>query len=188
MSLVAKIYRLASRTIGRVASFARILSVRLKYPRSRINFGCHLSRGCDIVCSDGSELVLRDVYVSPNTTIKADGGRISISRTFIGQGCSIVSLEEIAIGDGCEIAEMVVIRDQDHQFGTSAPVNRSGFSTAPIRIDGNVWIGCKATILKNVYIRPHSVIAAHALVRECVVDERSLWAGTPAVKKRSFPA
>jgi len=188
MSMLAKLYRLIGRTAGRLASVIRIVHVRLKYPSSRINFGSHLSHGCEIVCSDGSQLRLEDVYVSPNTTIKADGGKIAITRTFIGHSCTIVSLDEISIGEGCEIAEQVVIRDQDHRFGIDVPVNRSGFATAPIRIDGDVWIGCKATILKNVHIRRHAVIAAHALVRECVVDERSLWAGTPAVKKRTLGA
>ncbi|MCC7308878.1 MAG: acyltransferase [Acidobacteria bacterium] len=153
----------------------------MKYPNIRINYGSYISKGCQIMCSDNSEMVLKNVHVTQNVVLRADdGGVLRISETYIGYGCVIAASEYIEINEHCEIAEMVVIRDQDHIFGTGELLSDSGLKTSPITIGRNVWLGAKATILKGTQVGDNAVIAAHAVVTKDV-PANHLALGVPAV-------
>jgi acetyltransferase-like isoleucine patch superfamily enzyme len=93
-------------------------------------------------------------------------GRLEVGeRTVFGHHCTIASDESIRIGRDCLIAEMVSIRDHDHDFASSdVPIIDQGRATAPVRIGDNVWIGGKATITKGVTIGSNTVVGAHAVV------------------------
>jgi acetyltransferase-like isoleucine patch superfamily enzyme len=91
----------------------------------------------------------------------------------------VVADDSITIGAGCTIAEMVVIRDQDHK-GIVGSVWRHGeFTTAPIVIGSRVWIGAKATVLKGVRVGDDAVIGAGAVVTS-EVEPATIVAGIPA--------
>jgi acetyltransferase-like isoleucine patch superfamily enzyme len=80
----------------------------------------------------------------------------------------------------CLIAEMVVIRDQDHKPGIINYKNgKEEFITGPIEIEENVWIASKATILKGVHIGKSSVIAASSVVKKNI-PASEIWGGIPA--------
>jgi acetyltransferase-like isoleucine patch superfamily enzyme len=77
------------------------------------------------------------------------------------------------------IAEHVKIRDQDHVFGLGLKPSQAGFSTAPVFIGDNVWIGAKATITKGVKIGNNCVVGANSVVT-CDVPANSVVVGAPA--------
>lgn len=175
-----KIYRKFFEIFSKLLNFARIVHLRLKYPKLKINFGSFISANCQIACTDNSEMILEDVYLAPGVVIRADeGGKMKIEKTYIGFNSVIIAIENIQIERNCEIAEMVVIRDQDHRFGDGKLLSASGMDSAPIKFGTNVWIGAKATILKGVSIGDNAVIGANAVVTKNVL-ENTVAVGIPA--------
>jgi serine acetyltransferase len=93
--------------------------------------------------------------------------------TYIAWRSNIYSNNSISIGKNCAISFDVIVMDDDgHGFG--APPY-----SAPIAIEDDVWIGCRATILKGVTIGKGSVVAAGAVVTKSC-PHHSLIGGIPA--------
>ena len=102
------------------------------------------------------------------------------ARITIGRNCSIGDRTEIHVGERVEIGNNViiawdcVIMDRDyHSTGQDAEVIK------PVAIGDNVWIGCRAIILKGVTIGEGAVVAAGAVVTKDVAPF-TLVAGNPA--------
>lgn len=153
----------------------RVLRLKLLYPGISIDFKTRIDPGCTIICVKGARLTISNSGILFGTQIFADAGSsVSIDNSFIGRNCVIVAKESISISQGCLLAEMVVIRDQDHGIGS-----RDQFKTAPIHIGKNVWIASKATILKGVSIGDHAVVAASAVVNSHI-PSHEVWGGIPA--------
>lgn len=177
MNFLSSIFRSIHRNYNSVLNFLRILKLKLLYPGLSINFGSVIETNCLIKCIKGGKLVIHDCSISTGTQIVADAtGSIFLEQVFVGRNCVITAKSSITIKKDCLLAEMVVIRDQDHQLDAGA---RDQFSTAPIIIHENVWIASKATILKGVDIGHHAVIAASAVVTKNVPAEE-VWGGIPA--------
>ena len=168
-----------------ILSILRILKLRTIYPSLEINFGCFIPSGCQIVCSDDSTMKLHNVTLSKNVVIRCDkGGKINITETYIGPGTVIAACNSIEIDRYCEIAEMVVIRDQNHVYG-NGKLQNSGLITEPIKINTNVWIGSKASVFKGVEIGENSVVAGSGVVIRSI-PPNEVWGGIPARKIKSF--
>ncbi len=107
----------------------------------------------------------------------------------LGNNTFISANNNIEIGDHVITSAYVFITDHDHGFMDvkknlhQQPLTENGY----VKIEDNVLLGIKSTILKNVKIGRHSVVAANAVVTKdvpayCVV------AGNPAkiIKKYDF--
>ncbi|MEX3011475.1 acyltransferase [Hoeflea sp. TYP-13] len=151
--------------------------------RSRVGFekGLRFS-----VTDNGALRIGSDVRFDRNSTVIVQHGCLSIGDgTYIGIGSVICAHKRIAIGKGVLIAEHVSIRDQNHIFGRGCAVSGSGFNSAPVEIEDNVWIGAKATITAGVTIGANSVIGAGAVVT-CNIPANSVAVGIPARVARSL--
>lgn len=186
-SLGSKLVRALSRNAERVFAMLRKIYFEAKYP------GCYLpstrlDKNVTLVCTLGSKLVLKNCDIGYGTLIAADhGANLEITDAFVGRNCVIVAREKISIGAGTQIAEMVVIRDQNHRFSDATlPISEQDFDVAPISIGENVWIGAKSTILAGAVIGDGAVIGAHSLVLGDI-PPRTLAVGTPAKVKRALP-
>ena len=92
----------------------------------------------------------------------------------IGDRTEIHCGERIDIGNNVLISWDCVIMDRDyHCFESENEVTR------PVKINDNVWIGCRVIILRGVEIGEGSVIAAGAVVTKDV-PPKTLVGGNPA--------
>jgi acetyltransferase-like isoleucine patch superfamily enzyme len=181
MIFVSKLFRFLVGQIEECFCFLRIIKLKLLYPGITIDFKTRIHKNCSVSCVKNGRLIILKSDISSGTYIKADaGGVVSIDDSFIGRNCVITAKEKVVINKNCLIAEMVVIRDQDHAMSPNN-LNREiqNFTISPIEIKENVWIASKATILKGVTIGRNSIIAASAVVTQ-VVPSFEVWGGIPA--------
>lgn len=178
---LAKALRQLVKVSNFIVNYYRILSIKILFPNIEIDFKTSIESGCKIVCVDGGSIKISNCSIGYGSQIFCDStGNIKISNSFIGRNCSIVAKKSIIIKPGCAIAEMVVIRDQNHNVNADDILNTAfNFTTDNIVINSNVWIGAKATILLGVEIGESAIIAAHAVVNKCVL-KREIWGGVPA--------
>ena len=97
--------------------------------------------------------------------------RIGIHDTIIGP---------VTIGNHVNLAQGITVTALNHNFkDTSLRIDEQGFSTKPIVIEDDVWIGANAVILPGVTIGKHVVVAAGAVVTKDVPDN-TIVGGVPA--------
>ena len=118
-----------------------------------------------------------------------DGGLISFgSHVSINKGFSIVCRNNISFGDNIIIGPNVMIYDHDHNFEVSSvPFRLQDFSSKPISIASNVWIGAQVFIGSGVSIGENAVIGAGAVVTKDV-SSNCLVAGNPSRVIKKFNA
>ncbi|WP_294199939.1 acyltransferase [uncultured Chryseobacterium sp.] len=81
---------------------------------------------------------------------------------FMNNFCSVNCLDSISIGENTLFGENVKLYDHNHLY-TAVPefkVSNSDFSTAPIKIGKNCWLGSNVTVLKGVSIGDNCIIGA----------------------------
>lgn len=94
--------------------------------------------------------------------------------TTIGDRTEIHAGKLVEIGSGCNIAWDVCIMDRDyHKFDSSQEQMK------PVKIEDDVWIGCRALIMKGTTIGKGAVIAAGSVVTKDV-PPNTLVGGNPA--------
>lgn len=122
----------------------------------------------------------RNARIYPGVYLETQGnGRIDIGdNVVLSSGVHIVAFDRVSIGDGAMLGEYTSVRDANHRL-SAVSMRDSGFDSAPIRIDSNVWIGRGVTVLKGVHIGSHSVVGANAVVTQSV-PEKFRAVGVPA--------
>ena len=126
--------------------------------------------------------------------IYRSSGTITIGRcSYIGDHSRLSANTRIEIGDYVLVAHMVDIMDNDshsmsaakrrqesiRQFERQETVEYSDVASAPVRIENDVWIGLKSTVLKGVTIGRGAIVAAGSVVTKNV-EPYTLVAGNPA--------
>lgn len=178
-ALAGALVALAERAVEK----ARLAHLRHAHPQLHLPAGVRLEPGLLWRVDPGARVAVGSrSHLRRDTEIKADAGaRIQIgARVHLGPQCMIAALKHVEIGDDCLIAERVSIRDHDH--GTAdprLPYHAQGYTTAPVRIGSNVWLGANVTIVKGVTLGDNVVVGAGAVVTRsfpanCVI------AGVPA--------
>lgn len=144
----------------------RLIYLRARFPhasfgaRSDVRAGLKLRLAPDARLQIGAACVL-----DYDTTIECSGTLSIGERVIFGHHCTIGCKERIEIGDDCLLAEMVSIRDHDHNFARlDVPIRAQGATCAPVKIGRDVWLGAKVTVLKGVTIGDGAIIGANAVV------------------------
>lgn len=83
---------------------------------------------------------------------------------FINSGCIITAREKITIGNNVTFGPGVYIFDNDHEVSEKGASDNE-FTTAPIIIGNNVWIGAGCVVLKGSKIGDNTIIAAGSIVK-----------------------
>jgi acetyltransferase-like isoleucine patch superfamily enzyme len=110
----------------------------------------------------GERVVLSDgcaIEVGPN------GHLVIGDDVFIGRHAVIRAHELIEIGSHSAIAEHCTIRDQDHNIDPASRIHERSVTSAPVRLERNVWVGAGVRILKGARLGEGCVVAANAVVR-----------------------
>lgn len=180
--MIYKFYRKFFELKDKAASRVRIWHLSFKYPNLKITGKSYIGKNCHIVCEDGGNMILHSVHINFGSFLHCSKNAIlNIESSYIGMYNVIAAAEKILITNS-EIAEMVVIRDQNHNHNLSnTPISNQGFISAPIIINKNVWIGAKSTILKGVEIGENSIVGAHSLVNRKFLKNSKI-VGIPAKK------
>jgi acetyltransferase-like isoleucine patch superfamily enzyme len=105
-------------------------------------------------------------YIRKRADLECHNGEIIIGdRVFINKYCTIISNEKITIGNNCMFGEDVSIYDHDHRYELSGiPFRDHGFTSKPVIIGNNVWLGCKVFDGKGVVIGDNVVVADGSIV------------------------
>jgi acetyltransferase-like isoleucine patch superfamily enzyme len=133
-------------------------------------------------------------FIQGALRVVAPGGRLRIGHhCFVGEGSNIWAQSKVEIGNYVLIAHLVDVHDSDsHSLNAEMrrldPVNLfekhvsndwNEVKCKPVRIEDDVWLGFKASVLKGVTIGQGAVVAAGAMVTKDV-PPYTLVAGNPA--------
>lgn len=167
-------------TLRNMLGLYRYVKFRVSYPQLRVGLffvdrGYNIRFGPDAQVRFGVGVrFMRDCNIDFHRQVTIG------NNVYFNRGCSIMSHRSLTIGDNCLFGEYVSIHDEDHVIGLGPePISTRGFVSAPIVIGKNVWVGAKATILKNVTIGDNAVVAAHAVVTRDV-PAGTIVGGIPA--------
>ncbi len=129
-----------------------------------------IGRNCGIHIFEKGQIHCKGRIIVDDHVMLFAKGPISIGEQFgINRYSRIVAHEGIKIGDHVTIGQMVSILDHDHHFEMEdGKMKLDGYTTAPITIGNNVWLGDKCTILKGVTIGDNVVIGANSLIHKDV--------------------
>lgn len=113
--------------------------------------------------------------------IEISNGQLKIgSGNYFNKNVKIVCFEMISIGNNCLLADSVHIYDHNHNYDDiTSNIKDQGYSSSPVKIGDNVWIGAKATILSGVTIGNGAIIATGAVVTRDV-PAMAIVGGVPA--------
>lgn len=138
----------------------------------RVAIGARLALGFSLAPRVGSGEILLQARTS-NALIEIGAD------TTLSNGVSIIALDSVSIGRDCRIGDSVAIYDSDFHELSPATRNRSAGEVRPVTIGDNVWLGSRVMVLKGVTIGNNSVVAAGAVVAQCI-PANVLAGGVPA--------
>lgn len=121
----------------------------------QINNKADLIVGSNVICRN-----FENFHVSSGKLILHDG-------VFVNNSCSFNCMERIEIGAGTMMGEGVRFYDHDHIY-TAETIEKWQWTSAPIIVGRDCWIGSNVTILKGVTIGDNTIIGAGCLIRNDV--------------------
>lgn len=164
---------------ARAVAEARAARYR-RSPGVRLGRGVRLGPGVVIAARGGGRVSLGDrVEVGGWTSIVAQpGGSVVIGDdVFIAGLCVIAAAEAVEIGAESMLAEMVCVRDHDHD--PDAPPRSGRMLVQPVRVGVRCWLGSKSSVVRGGQVGDDVVVGAHALVN-APVPAGTLAVGVPA--------
>ena len=138
----------------------------------QIDDRAHFIVGTNVICRN-----FENFHVSSGKVILHGG-------VFINNSCSFNCLERIEIGADTMMGEGVRFYDHDHIY-TTETIEKWQWTTAPIRVGRDCWIGSNVTILKGVTIGDNTIIGAGCLIRNDIPSNSVVYNdGNLCVKRR----
>jgi acetyltransferase-like isoleucine patch superfamily enzyme len=114
-----------------------------------------------IVITEGGRLEIGDeVVVDSGVRFEVRGTLRIESGVYIGRDTVIVAYDLVEIGRGSLIGERVSIHDENH----GPPGARLSYSTAPISIGSEVWLGAGVVVTAGSRVGEGATVGANAVV------------------------
>ena len=142
-----------------------------KHPQ--VSVGNHLKLGINnhfILYPQLKKIVLGNTISLRNYIhiIVQNGASLEIKENvFLNNHCSINCLAHISIGENTLFGENVKLYDHNHSYERNdygLKVSHQEFSTAPIIIGKNCWLGSNVVVLKGVTIGDNCIIGAGCII------------------------
>jgi acetyltransferase-like isoleucine patch superfamily enzyme len=146
-----------------------------KFTKPAIAF-VHLGWPLPRVINRGGKIYADHCQFYPGVRLEVGKGAVlRIGKgTYLNRNALVVAQEMVEIGRNCKISWDVIIMDSDLH-----PVDRESPASKSISIEDDVWIGCRAIILKGVCVGKGAVVAAGAVVTRDV-PAYTVVGGVPA--------
>lgn len=162
------------------AGRARGILWSLRSRRIVVARGAKVGRRCRMITEPGSRIVVgRGCEIDDGCTLAAyGGGTIDLgTRSFLGHHCTIAARDHVELGAGAFLAELVSVRDHDHD--PAFPPSSGKVLVQAVTIGPDAWLGSKVTVLRGCTIGAGAVIGANAVANRSVPDG-ALAVGVPA--------
>lgn len=145
---------------------------------SRLFINNHWSFGANANIATNCAIFSRETGLS--------GKLIMHDNSFIADNCIIDVADDIFIGKDVAIGPHCTFYTHDHEYtDLSLPAWNGNKTTGKISIGDKSWIGSNVTILPNVTVGQHAVVAAGSVVTKNIPDN-TVWAGVPAKQIKSL--
>ena len=132
--------------MGRGVAFEGWIDISQRGGRIVLGDGVHICRMVEFSLPQGGELIIGD-------------------GVFIGRGVVVSVHSRVEIGAHTMIGEYVSIHDNNHRTSDpDQPIACQGFSTEPIRIGRNCWIGAHSVLVKGCSLEAGCTVGAGAVV------------------------
>ncbi len=177
---------------SRIPCFLRILLLRLRGidisftakvdAHVEITKGCRIAKGVHIqrgVCLSGNVSVGEGSTIGVYSSLSTmPDGHVKIGKhVLINSFSTIGAAESVTIGDDCIFAAYLQITDAEHGFeDRTVLIREAPWTSSPVMIEEDVWIGTQVVVLKGVRLGKGSVIGAKSLVNK-VIPEYSIATG-----------
>jgi acetyltransferase-like isoleucine patch superfamily enzyme len=149
----------------------RFLRLKALHPRVKTEGFVFLPRRYEMVVAKGASIRIgRWVWIGTNNALRCHEGELYVGdKTIFGTDNTVNCYAGVYIGPECLFADSVYIVDFDHNYWDPVVAIRSqGINMKPIRLEGDIWVGEKATIIRGVTVGKGSVIGAMSLVNRDV--------------------
>lgn len=182
-----------SSRLGKLVRIARsrlaLACVRLRLGKNGLPSDLSISPGVVLSATDGGSMSFGPgCSIDRFATVIVKHGRLSFDAGgYIGVGAVVVCRSSVRVGRNALFAEYVTIRDQDHSMDSTAGQGRVGFTSSPIVIGDNVWLGAKVTVTQGVTIGNNVVVGANSVVTHDLPDN-CVALGAPARVVRQLKA
>jgi acetyltransferase-like isoleucine patch superfamily enzyme len=160
----------------------RFLKFKALHPRVKTEGFIFLPRRYEVVLRAGGTMRIgRWVWIGRNNALRCHEGELIVGdHTIFGTDNTVNCYGSVYIGPECLFADSVYIVDFDHNYWDPVMSIRSqGIYTEPVRLEGNLWVGTKSTILRGVTVGEGAVIGAMSLVNRDV-PPYAVVGGVPA--------
>ncbi|MBP2622112.1 DapH/DapD/GlmU-related protein [Streptococcus panodentis] len=120
----------------------------------------HINISPDSQLDIGQDVIFQS-FASLNV---ASGAQLKLgNRVFFNDHCTVRCEQLIEIGKDTMFGDGVRIFDHNHQY-SNYHIEKIAYSSAPVKIGANCWIGANTVILKGVTIGDNVIIGAGSLV------------------------
>lgn len=118
-----------------------------------------------VVRNKGGNIIVESCSFEPGVRLEVyQGASVLIGKgTYLNRNVHIVAAESVTIGRGVKIGWDAVIMDTDLHGHSGQPARAK-----PVVIEDEVWIGCRALLLKGVHVGRGAIIGAGAIVTKNV--------------------
>lgn len=102
------------------------------------------------------------------------------SRVYFGRNVFLGAYQPVTIGHDTMIGAYTYFASGNHRFDRrDLPMNRQGYSGAPIVVEADVWIGTHVVLLAGAHVERGAIVAAGSVVNGRI-PAYEIWGGVPA--------
>lgn len=127
--------------------------------------------------SSGNTITIGDrVMIDKDARIIAQGGNIVIGDdVFIGKNVTLIAFSDLHIGSRTLLGQNCSVHTENH----GGPGRRDDFSSSPVHIGDDVWLGAGVVVTSGTTITHRVTVGANSVVTK-TLDSAATYAGVPA--------